>query len=486
MLLIAAYLLLPPTSTLLSGATVYDGLGNPGVREDIRIDKGIIVAIGHLRAKPGEKVVTLKGLAVAPGFIDAHSHAAGRIGEDPLAVSQITQGITTAVGGQDGGWENPVRQALADLAKIRPAINFAMFSGHGGIRRSTMGENYKRTATAEEQAKMQALVLQDMKDGALGLSSGLEYDPGYYSDTQEIIGLARQVTAFNGLYISHMRDEADKSISAIQELVKIRREAKIHAQISHIKLASAAVWGKSGAVADLMRKEKLTADIYPYLYWQSTMAALTPSRDWENRAIWIKALSDVGGPGNVRLSNYSEDQTWVGKTIAEIASITKRDPIEIMQEIMRKTHGEKTQGRESVVVTAMKESDLIRFMKLPNVMFCSDGSIGGSHPRGAGSFPRILGYYVRERKILTLPEAIRKMTSLTATTLHLPRIGQIKRGYFADLVAFDPKSIVDHATPQNPTALSTGMRYVWVSGTLTLNGGKPTGLRAGRTIRRGN
>jgi N-acyl-D-amino-acid deacylase len=478
--MIAAMLLIAPSTILISGGLLVDGSGSKPRLADVRIKGSQIVAIGTLTRLQGETVVNAKGLVVAPGFIDAHSHALGGIKGDPTAISQLMQGITTAVGGQDGGWSQPVAAEFQDIKRIKPAINFALFSGHGGLRASVMGNDYKRIASPTEISKMRNLLAADMKAGSLGLSSGLEYDPGYYSDTKELVQLAR--AAHNGIYISHVRDEADKAMDAFQELVKIGREGALHAQISHIKLGSKAVWNKTAEVLKLIEKEKLTADVYPYTYWQSTIAALSPSREWENDEIWVKGLDDVGGPQNVRLSNYTPNPAWVGKTLTEIGQETGRSPIKIIQEILRTTNEE---GRQSVVVTAMQERDLIQFIKHPRIMFCSDGSIGGSHPRGAGSFPRILGRYVRELKVLSLQEAIRKMTSFPAQTFALKNRGIIRKNYIADIVVFDPRAIADHATPTDSKALSTGVREVFVNGVHTVREAKLLGSRAGMPVQRG-
>lgn len=482
--MLSAYAVALAPTILLSGGMIYDGSGAKPYIGDVRMQGSKIIAVGKLKAKPGEAVFRLKGLAVSPGFIDAHSHADRGIDEDPLAVSQITQGITTAVVGQDGGWRKPVAEAFKDLANYKPAINFAIFSGHGGVRDAILKDDYKRKATPAEAFAMQKLVIEDMKNGALGLSTGLEYDPGYYSDTNEVILLAKGVAPYNGIYISHVRDEGDKAFESFDELIRIGREAGIHAQISHIKLCSAAVWGMSGKANKVGLNQGITADVYPYTFWQSTMSALSASRDWSNRAIWVKALADVGGPQNVRLTRYTHESAWVGKTLAEIANMTKRDPISIIQEILDKTNGPNGTGSQSVAVTAMTESDLEAFIASPRTMFCSDGSIGGTHPRGAGSFPRILGRYVRERKVISLQEAIRKMTSFAAETLQIKQRGRLKPGYIADIVVFDPKTIQDHATTANPTALSTGMQYAWISGEKVLAQGKATGLRSGKLVRR--
>lgn len=473
------------SGTLLRGGLIVDGSGSAPRTADVRIVGDLVAEVGSLRARPGERVIDVSGLVVAPGFIDAHSHADGGIAKDPLAESQITQGITTAVVGQDGAWAGPVADTFQALRSSRPALNFAVFSGEGGIRARVLGSDFKRPATRDEIARMRALVEADMRAGALGLSSGLEYDPGYYSSTDELAAVSEPLGAFKGVVISHVRDEADRALDAFEELATVARRTGAHAQISHIKLGSAAVWGMARPVCRRFLDQGLTADVYPYTYWQSTAAALTPSREWDRREIWVKALADVGGPQNVRLSRYTVRPEWQGKTFAELATATGRDAISLIQEVLRKTHAPGSEESESVVVQAMTEADLQAFLRHPRVMFCSDGQMGGSHPRGAGSFPRVLGRYVRDLHVLSLQEAVRKMTSLPASTLGLSNRGWLRRGYVADIAVFDPGAINDRATTENPTLLSTGMRYVFVAGVPALAEGRITGARNGRIVPRG-
>lgn len=469
-------------TVLVKGGLVIDGSGKAGAVQDVRISGDRILEIGKLKQWKGETVVSAKGLVVAPGFIDAHSHADWGVSGEPTAISQVTQGITTAIIGVDGIWSSPLSEHFAKLAKAKPAINFASFSGHGGIRGKVMGEDYKRKATPEEIAKMAAMVKADMAAGALGISTGLEYDPGYYADTEELISVSKE--ANKGLYISHIRDEGNKAFEAFGELLRIGKETPIRTQISHIKLCTSLVWHKAGQATALLN-DSVTADVYPYTFWQSSISALTPSRDWENREIWDTALVDVGGSQNVRLTNYSENPKWVGKTLEELSAETKRDPIDLIQEILRKTRGEGKKGEESVAVTAMTEEDLTAFIKHPRIMFSTDGSLGGSHPRSAGSFPRVLGRYVRDLKAISMPQAIRKMTSLPASTFQLKNRGSLRVGNYADITIFNPAKIQDKATAQNPKALSLGVIHVYVNGVRVLKDGKATGKRSGQIVKRG-
>lgn len=478
---------LAPQSILIRGGTVVDGLGGAPKRADIRIVGDRIEAVGNLRRRANETLIDAKGLAVAPGFIDAHSHADGNAKEQPLQKSQILQGITTAIVGQDGGGTKPVYRFFLPLKMAHAALNFASFAGHGEIREEVMGKDYKRPATREELEQMKTLLAGTLRAGALGLSSGLEYDPGYYASTEELIELAKIAADWGGSYISHVRDEGNAALDSFREVVRIAREAKIPAQISHIKLGTASVWGKAPEVLKLIHQARMeglsiAADVYPYLYWQSTITVLTLDRNWDDKQVWVKALAEVGGPQNVLLSEYSPNPAWVGKTLKQIADETGKDAVEVIQEIVRKTHGPEGQGRESIVCTAMSENDLVAFIQSPHIMFCTDGRDGGSHPRGAGSFPRILGRYVREKKVLSLQEAIRKMTSLPASRFRLIGRGRIAKDYFADITIFDPKTIRDLATPNNPTALSKGVQYVLVNGQVVLDKGRMTGKRPGRVL----
>lgn len=480
---------LGPHSILIRGGTVVDGLGGPPRKADIRVVGDRIEAIGRLKQHGNETVIDAKGLVVAPGFIDAHSHADGNASEQPLQKSQILQGITTAIVGQDGGGKTPITDLFASLAKARTTLNYAAFAGHGALREKVMGKDYKRPASPEELDQMKGLLEQDLKAGALGLSSGIEYDPGYYANTEELIELAKVAARYRGGYISHVRDEGNAALDSFREVIRIAREAGLPAQISHIKLGTAPVWGKAPEVLKLIHQARMeglsiAADVYPYLYWQSTITVLTLDRNWDDKQVWVKALAEVGGPQNVLLSEYSPNPAWVGKTIKQIADETGKDAVEVIQEIVRKTHGPEGQGRESIVCTAMSEPDLVEFLKSPHIMFCSDGRDGGSHPRGAGSFPRILGRYVREKKVLSLQEAIRKMTSLPASRFRLIGRGRIAKGAFADITIFDPKTITDLATPNNPTALSKGVLYVLVNGQVVLEKGRMTGKRPGRHLKR--
>lgn len=472
--------------TVIRGGAVYDGSGGAPRHIDLRIEGDTIRQIGKVATYRGDRVIDARGLAVAPGFIDAHSHADGGIFQDREAETQVRQGITTAVVGEDGGSTLPVTKFFAQLKQQPPAINFASFVGHGTVRQAVLGEA-ERKPTEDELARMKSLVEQDMRTGALGFSSGLEYQPGRYADKSELIELAKVAAKHKGIYISHVRNEDNYAFDAFRELLDIAREAKIPAQINHIKLCSARVWGRAPEVLKMMKDARregldISADVYPYLYWQSTIRVLIPTENWDDRALWEQGLKDVGGAGHVLLTRFTPDKTWEGKTIEQIAKKTGKDPVTVIQDVVSRCYRNGNKGSENVVVTAMSEADLTAFVKSPDIMFCSDGGLHGTHPRGAGSFPRVLGVYVRERRTITLSEAIRKMTSLPAKRFGFTDRGTLAAGKKADIVIFDPKTVKDTATTQSPEAKPIGIPTVLVNGTPVLLKGQVTHKFPGRPL----
>lgn len=496
--LVAAALLAPTSGTariaaaaqsiLISGGTVVDGAGHAPMRADVRIEDDHISQIGKLTPRAGERVIDARGLDVAPGFIDAHSHADGGLLADPDAETQVRQGITTSVVGQDGSSHYPLADFFQQVANRHVALNIASFVGEGTARDQVMGKDYKRLAAADEITRMQQLVNSEMRSGAVGLSTGLEYDPGFYSNTEELIALSRSAAAHGGIYISHVRDEGDKALDSFRELIRIGHDGGLPAQISHIKLDTAPVWHKSGEALRLMaearsRGQDVTADIYPYTYWQSTIIVIIPTRDWSDRAAWAKGLQEVGGPGHVLLTTYTPDASWAGKTIAHIAAMTGKDPITVIQEIVHTTHDPGATGRETVLVTAMTEADVTRFIQDPHIMFCTDGGLHILHPRGAGSYPRVLGRYVRQRHVLTIQEAVRKMTSLPAWRMGFHDRGRLAPGMKADIVLFNPLTVLDTASVTNPQSPPTGIPYVLVNGIAVVANGQITHAHPGQVLR---
>jgi N-acyl-D-amino-acid deacylase len=467
-------------SLVITGARIADGSGAPLFQASVRIQRGRIARVGNFSPGGNETVVDARGLVLAPGFIDIHNHSDDALEENLPADSQISQGITTVLLGQDGDSPWPIGAYLAKLRKSPPQLNLMMLVGHATVRRKVMGDDYKRAATQEEIAGMCRLVEQGMAEGAVGLSSGLEYVIGSYSKTEELVGMARVAAAHGGFYISHLRDEADKSFEAMQEIITIGAQAKIPVQNTHIKLGTVGVWGKSGEVIRIyevarQRGIDVTADCYPYEAWHSNLRVLVPSKRWDDPVDVAKALADVDGAKNILIMEYRRNPEYRGKTLEEIARSRGITPVDLYIEMVKN-------GDATIVGKSMIEADTKVFYQWKWTMVGSDGGIGMSHPRGAGTFPRVLGRFVREKQWLKLEEAVRKMTSLPAWRLNLKDRGKIARGYGADLVLFDPATIIDNSTFEQPGILSTGIECVWVNGELVWRHGAATAARPGRVL----
>ena len=387
----------PAGTLLVRHGRVIDGSGGPSRQVDVRIAGDTIVEVApQLTPGDGEIVVDAANRVVAPGFVDMHSHADGGLVDRPDALSQIQQGITTALVGQDGGGDLPVSDFLERIDSARPAINVATSVGHGTVRGLVLGADFKRAATDGEIAVMRALVDRAMKDGAVGLSSGLEYDPGFYAQPAELVALASALSPFGGVYSSHVRDEENEVVAAWNEAIDVGRRAKVAVEISHMKVAAKAVWGKAGealAVIDAAVREGLDVggDWYPYPYWQSSMYVLIPDRDFENVEKWRLGLDEIGGAQNVLITSYSADATWNGRTLAELAAHEKIDPPALIVRMV------KTAGPNiGIIGTSMDEGDMRAIFAHPRVLICSDGQLSGRHPRGYNAFPRVLARYVRD------------------------------------------------------------------------------------------
>jgi N-acyl-D-amino-acid deacylase len=467
------------------GATLIDGSGRAPVLDSVVVLKGdSIVAAGkrnQVQTPPGARVIEARGLVVAPGFIDAHNHSDRGFNDDPSAASQVSQGITTVVVGQDGGSPFPIGQFLVGLEKKPLALNVLTFVGHATVRSRVMGEDTNRTATAAEIEKMRELVEQAMREGAMGLSSGLEYETGKPASTEEVVALAKAAGAHGGIYISHIRDEADKSFEALAEAIQIGREARLPVQISHIKLGTLKVWGKAKDVVALINKARsrgqdVTADCYPYDAWSSTIRVLIPSGRHDDPMDVARGLADVGGPANITIVSCRAHPDYEFKTMDEIAKQEKTNPVELYMKIVR-------DGGAGVVCHSMKDADIRLFYRQPWVMVSSDGGIGSRHPRGAGTYPRVLGQYVRELGWLSLPEAIRKMTSFPAARFKLSDRGLIRPGFKADVVLFDPARIIDRATFKDPQLTADGVKRVFVNGQEVWVEGNATANRPGQALR---
>jgi N-acyl-D-amino-acid deacylase len=351
-------------------------------------------------------------------------------------------------------------------------VNVAAYVGHGTIRRLVMRDDFRREATTPEIERMAMFVRDEMRAGALGLSSGLEYDPGIYSEPGEVRTLARVAGSLGGRYISHIRSEDRDFWKAIDEIIRIGRENKMPVQISHMKLAMRSLWGRADSLIGILDRARaegvdVTADVYPYTYWQSTLTVLFPRRDFENRESANFALSEVSTASGLLLGQFEPDPSYVGKTVADISRLRGTDSVTTLIDLIREANALEARtgrGAESVIGTSMEERDIQKLFAWPHTNICTDGALAGRHPRGFGAFPRFLGRYVRGQRVVPLPEAIRKMTSLAAAHMGIRDRGEIRTGAFADLVLFDSSAVTDRATPTDPNAVSVGIRTVWVNG----------------------
>ena len=478
----------PPVTNLvaITGATLIDGSGRPPVKNSVVIIRGdsieAIGKLGRIKIPASAQIVDARRLVLAPGFIDTHSHSDRGLDSDPSAKTQVSQGITTIAVGQDGGSEFPVGELLRKLDRSPAALNVLTFVGHATVRSKVMGEDTSRTARQTEIDQMKALVEQAMQEGAFGLSSGLEYETGKPATTEEVISLAQVAGRHGGIYISHIRDEADKTLEALAEAIQIGRKGRLPVQISHIKLGTVAVWGRANEAVALIHKARqrgqdVTADCYPYDAWNSTIRVLIPSGRHDDPVEVRRGLDDVGGPGNITIVSCKAHPDYEFQSLETITQKEGISPVDLYMKIVR-------DGGAGIVCRSMKESDIRVFYRQPWVMVSSDGGIGSRHPRGTGTYPRVLGRFVRELHWLTLPEAIRKMTSLPAARLKLQRRGLIRTGFKADIVLFDPLSVIDRATFKQPQLISEGVKSVFVNGVEVWRDGAATGNRPGLAIRK--
>jgi N-acyl-D-amino-acid deacylase len=478
----------PPDDTILIlNAQLADGTGAPLREGALRIRGNHVVSIGKLSPAPGERVLDAHGLVLAPGFIDIHNHSLEGLDSDPLAETQVAQGITTVVQGPDGESPWPIADWIAARRKSPAAVNVAVFAGHATIRGQVMGKDFKRVATQPEIEKMAQLTWQAMNEGAVGLSSGLEYEVGSYSNTAELVAMARAAAEHGGFYSTHIRDEADKAFDALLEEIEIADQAHIPVDHSHIKLGTVGVWGKAYEYIRVIGEARergvdFLADCYPYEAWHSNIKVIVPDKQYENPKSVAKALADLGGPDHLTITAFKPNPSYEHHSLADIAASNKLSPVDMYIRIIRE--GDAADTEAGVIGHSMIESDIKAFYQQPWVMVASDGGIGVEHPRGAGTFPRVLGRFVREKHWLSLADAVRKMTSLPAHRLNWLDRGVLKEGAVADLVLFDPATVLDRSTFEKPQELATGIEKVFVNGQLVWDSGKPTGARPGVVITR--
>jgi N-acyl-D-aspartate/D-glutamate deacylase len=514
--LVALVLLVAPVhaqqrfDVLIRGGLVLDGTGNPWFHADVALTGDRIAAIGDLSQATAAEVVDATGLYVAPGFIDVHSHAGGGLTDPALKPAHplLAQGITTVFINPDGG--GPVDLATQREALLRGGIgvNAAQFVPHGSVRSEVIGP-FDRLATPEELERMRALVRRGMEEGAFGLSSGPFYAPGSYSDTHELVELAKVVAPFGGAYTSHVRDEADYTIglmASLEEVITVGREAGIPTVHTHIKALGPGVWGFSDSLIARVERARAAgvevwADQYPYVASSTGLAAALLPRWAESggRDSLLVRLADAGtverikveirdnlarraGAARIQFRRYPPDPSIEGRTLADVARGMGVDPIEAAVRLFR-------QGSPSIISFNMDEKDVKRLMAQPWMMTSSDGDLvpigeGAAHPRSYGTFPRKLRTYVLDEKTIDLAFAIRSMTALPAQVFRLPDRGQLRAGLAADVVVFDLARVRDVGTYADPHHLAEGMVDVWVNGERAVRGGVPTGRMGGRVLRR--
>jgi N-acyl-D-amino-acid deacylase len=495
---------------VITNARIIDGTGNPWFRGEIGIKDGRIVKVGHISpsAATAKQIIDAKNQIVAPGFIDVHTHVEDIFG-NPTAENFIRMGVTSLITGNCGGSATDIAEFLGRFKEKPLAVNLATLIAHGSVRAQVMGLA-DRAPTPEEQQKMEAIVEQGMKDGAVGLSTGLIYVPGTYAKTDEVVGLAKVAARYGGTYASHIRNEEARVVDAINEAINIGEQAKMPVEISHFKISAKALWGKSPMTIGLVkaaRERGLTVTVDQYAYTASSTSLDSRMPSWVlagGRAEGRKRLADATTRAKVfedmkkelkergfkdysyaYVASYRANPEFNGKNIAEITKQVRGkqkvdDQIEQILEMYDK-------GGASMVYRSMSEGDVQNIMREPFTMIASDSGVrefgaGVPHPRGYGNNARVLGHYVRDLKIVTLEDAIRKMTSLPAQTFNLRDRGQVREGFAADLVIFDPATVGDKATFEQPHQYAEGFSSVIVNGQVVFDGTKMTGVMSGQPL----
>jgi N-acyl-D-amino-acid deacylase len=522
---------------IVRGAMVYDGTGAAGRPADIGIIGDRIAKVGRLSTRASGRVVDARGLAAAPGFIDIHDHSAEGLLVDPRAESAVRQGVTTLIGGNCGesvfplteetakemgrrwreefGLDLSWRDAAGFFGRLEAsglAVNYGSLVGHGSVRAAVMGYGNRRPKEPE-LADMKDRVMESLRQGALGLSSGLEYTPGSFAAEDELVELCRTTGELGGFYATHMRDEEDGVLEALDEAIRIARAAGVPLQVSHFKVGYASNWPKFDSLLariEAARREGLDilCDRYPYTAWATGLSTFFPlwAREGETRD-FIARLKDpalderlrselaeqerkLGGWDRVLISSAGSERhrSSEGKSILDLAMETGKDPYAYIRDLLVDE-----EGRVGMITFAMSEDHLRRLMAHPLVGVGADGSAmaragplskGHPHPRICGTFPRALGRYVREEKLVPLEEMLRKLTSMPARRLGLEGRGEIKNGAYADLVLFDPERVADRATWADPQQYPVGIEYVAVNGQIVVENEEHTGRRPGRVLRK--
>jgi N-acyl-D-amino-acid deacylase len=495
---------------LIRNARVIDGTGNPWFRADIGVKNGKIAAIGNLASASADKTIDAANRVVTPGFLDVHTHVEEGIEKVPRADNFLLDGVTTVVTGNCGGSKTDLATWFTALEQQGIGVNLASFIGHNSVRAAVMG-TANRAATPEEIGKMQQLIEQEMRDGAIGFSTGLIYIPGTYSNTDEVVALAKASAKYGGVYASHMRNEGEHVMEAITEAVQVGKETGMPVELSHFKIDNRHLWGTSDKTIALVEKFRregvdVVVDQYPYDRSSTNLGVTLPS--WaladgqdairerltspDSRArIAVemqKNLERRGFPDYefAMVAAFKADRSYEGKTISEITLMkggakTVAAQIDTILDMM-------LQGGAQMVYHSMGNDDVERILRYPNTAIASDGGVrefgvGVPHPRSYATNSRVLAEFVRKRNAITLEDAIRRMTSLPARTFRFKDRGMIREGYAADLLVFDPARIEDKASFQNPHQYSEGFDFVLVNGTPVVENGKLNDVRPGRILR---
>jgi dihydroorotase/N-acyl-D-amino-acid deacylase len=508
--LLAAPLLFAQYDVLITNARIVDGAGGPWFTGSVAIRGESIAAIGFLPGATATTVVDARGLIAAPGFIDIHSHGRRGIHPVPTAENYLREGVTSIIEGPDGSSPLPISTFLADIAKTPISINFGTCVGQGSIRSEVMGL-VNRKATPQEIEKMKAIAAQAMRDGAFGLSTGLFYVPGNFTPTEEVIEIAKVVGRMGGFHVSHMRDEASGVLDSVRETIRIGEEGGLPTQITHHKIIGQPNWGQSVETLRLVEEARkrgvdVTIDQYPYTASSTGIAALLPQWALEGgakatnerlsapqqrakiKAVIVERLKvdrGAGDPKNVQIVSCPFDASLAGKNLAEITRARGVEPTfenaaETAMDLVAK-------GACSAIYHAIEEQDVVRIMRSPWTMVASDGDIpvfgqASPHPRSYGTFARVLGVYVREKNVLTLEDAVRRMSGFPAARLKIWDRGLLRPGMKADIVLFDPATVADRAQYDKPHQYSAGFRDVIVNGRFALRNGQVTPERPGRIL----
>ena len=482
-----------PKDTVIRNVTIVDGTGTEPFVGSVRISGDSLTEVGEVSVNNNDLVIPGDGLVLAPGFIDTHSHHDEGLLLKPAALGAISQGITTIIIGQDGRSYFPLDKYFTQLEQSPVAVNIASYTGHNTLRTRAMTADFQRAATLDEVEQMAQELEADLRAGSFGLATGLEYDPGIYSDTEEVLTLATVAAENGGRYISHIRSEDRYFWEAVDEILTIGKEAKLPVHISHAKLAMRRLWGQTDRLLTTLNAARrqgvdVTLDVYPYDYWQSTLRVLFPDRDFDSLDTAELVLSDIAPADGITLVEYRADPTLAGQSLAQIAASQNIPPAQALLDLINNAYEDPaadTASTESMLGRSMRESDIVKLLQWPYANVCSDGDSNGGHPRGFGAFPRVLSRFVRTQNQIPLAEAIHKMTLQSAQNVGITDRGWIGPGAFADLVLFDLKTVKDNASINNPQALASGINWVWVNGQLVYTKGVITGRKPGQVIRRG-